>query len=114
MESLVFVAVVAAVGVGGWWLGRRRATAPESAPTSGPEELDAPQDPPEPHPFDRDWLLSRSKDFDPSGWDDVTDAGHAAEAAEAADVSDSDPGDLPRHFDREFLERREQGHREPE
>ena len=111
MEWLVFALVVVAVGVGVWWFGRRRAGSPNLEDVSGPVELDGPVAPPDPHPFDREWLLNRSKEFDPAGWDD-SGAPRAPAAPAAPSASSGPDAEAPQTFDRAFLEQRERERRE--
>lgn len=137
MEPLIVALLVAAAG--GAYLVYRRGARPAAPPPEDAWEL--PSAPGTPGPdlaaaparevFDRDALLNRRRDFDPSAWD-AAEAAESAEAAEAAggepsrpappparpapsaapawDTADEpdaeEPGDLPRFFDRDYLERR--------
>lgn len=112
MDLLVVVlvlAVVAAVAV--WWFRRRR------TPPSGddeewmlpPEEaVHSPTEDVGPQFFDRGTLLHRNRVLDPSKWDNTPDGSTAA----AAD-GDAVPDDLPRFFDRDYLQQRNRNEPEP-
>jgi hypothetical protein len=56
---------------------------------------------PEPQILDRD-MLGGKRAFDPSGWDNTPDG-----AAEPA--AEPEPGELPRFFDRDYLEKKQRG-----
>ncbi|MCW5954638.1 MAG: hypothetical protein KIT69_20490 [Propionibacteriaceae bacterium] len=115
MFEIIFV--VLAVGLMAfiwWWLKRRRR---ELLGDSGEQPDGAPR-PAEPQALTRDALMHRSREFDPSAWDDGPDspavtgkpASRPAPArpapTRAAPVRPADDeDDAPAYFDREFLER---------
>lgn len=95
----LLVALVAAGALAAWLFRRGRrpvieedewSLPPEDAP--GPWAAD-----PIPQTFDREALLHRDRNLDPSKWDNTPDAA-TDEAGEP---------ELPRHFDRDDLRRRE-------
>ncbi len=95
----VVVALVAAGTLAAWLLRRGRRRMVEEDEWSPPPE-DTPGTwaaEPIPQPFSREALLHRDRNLDPSKWDNTPDAA-TDEAVE---------GDLPRHFDRDDLRRRE-------
>jgi len=135
MEPLIVVLLIVAA-VGGF-LVYRRVARPAAPPAEDAWELPpapgspAPGGPPAREFLDRDALLNRRRDFDPSAWDAGSAAPDSpapvgapgsppgpppAPAPEApprppawdrADEPDAEePGDLPRFFDRDYLERR--------
>lgn len=117
MEPVIMAAVVALVltlAIGLWWRGRRGGADPGVDTFGPPEELDRPAAPPEPHAFDREWLLSRSKEFDPTAWDDSPDGsgGVVRPAPPAPAAAGSADGEPPLRFDRAFLEQQEQERRD--
>lgn len=98
---VLLLALVAAIVAVAWWWRRRRTEPvddewvlpPDEAGASGfPGSAPAPGSPEAVRPpvFDRDFLLNRDRTFDPGRWDNTPDT-----TAE---------GDLPRFFDREYLE----------
>jgi len=123
---LVLIGLGAAVGLVLWRSRRQRAPIEEdnwalpSASDIAAEDLP-------PQVLDRDALLSRSRAFDPNAWDDhpdtASDDSPADEAAtgpagaadpwEVADAPESS-NDLPRFFDRSYLEARERERRSGE
>lgn len=115
---LLVVGVLAAL-VAVWWVRRGRDGASGADAGFGPpEQLDHPAAPPEPHAFDRQWLLNRSREFDPGAWDDTPDGTGGAAAPRPAAPRPAAPGEEPgeeppQRFDRAFLERREQERRDP-
>ncbi len=114
MEPVIMAAVVALVltlAIGLWWRGRRGGAAPDEDHSGPPVELDRPAAPPEPHAFDREWLLSRSREFDPTAWDDSPD-GAGGIARPAPPVAGSADAEAPQRFDRAFLEQQEQERRD--
>lgn len=114
METLVIVVLVAvaAVAVFGWR--RRRANPPpaDAAELSRtrvePRRLSPP---PEPQVLDRSTVLGRNRAFDPTNWDDTPDGSEEDGADEPDEEPAEGPGgeDLPRFFDREYLERKSRG-----
>lgn len=109
MDQL-WIIVVAAIAAGAvfWWFRRRNATPPvEDEWQLPPEDGRAVRAPaPEPQVLDRDTVLGGKRAFDPSGWDNTPD-GAASPAAEP------EPGELPRFFDRDYLERKNRGDEPP-
>ena len=101
MEYLLLALVAGAMGVGWWWLGRRRKEL--LGDSDDPASLIPREDQGPPEVITREALVNRSRRFDPSGWDDTPDA---------AAATPSDPDELPTHFDRSYLERT--GKRTPE
>lgn len=117
MFEIIFLVLAAGLmAFAWWWLKRRRRE------LLGDGEL--PSDagmPAEPQVFTRDTLMSRSREFDPSAWDDSPAPSAAAtkpatgrpaparpapaRPAPAAPAGDED--EAPTYFDREFLERQQ-------
>jgi len=123
---LVLIGLGAAVGLVVWCSRRQRAPIEEddwalpSASDIAAEDLP-------PQVLDRDALLSRSRAFDPNAWDDSPDTApddstadeadsEAAGAADPWEVTQAPdaPTDLPRFFDRSYLEARERERRSGE
>lgn len=94
MEYLLLALAAVAMGVGWWWLGRRRKAL--LGDSDDPSSLLPSADPGPPEVFTRESLMGRPRRFDPNAWDD----GETGRAAEPAD-----PDDLPTRFDRSYLER---------
>jgi hypothetical protein len=67
--------------------------------------------PPEPQVLDRDTVLGRNRVFDPTNWDDTPDGSQEEGAEEPVEEPTDIPigDDLPRFFDREYLERKNRG-----
>src|SRR5665647_2173544 len=67
--------------------------------------------PPEPQVLDRDTVLGRNRVFDPAQWDDTPDGSEEDGTEEPFEEPADGPGgeDLPRYFDREYLERKNRG-----
>ena len=70
-----------------------------------------PAPPPEPQVLDRNTVLGRNRVFDPTNWDNTPDGSEEDGPDQPEDEPDADPGgeDLPRFFDREYLERKSRG-----
>ena len=94
MELALLGLAAVAMGVGWWWLGRRRKQL--LGDSDDPASLLPGDDPGPPEVLSREALLGRSKAFDPSAWDDSPDGGAAGSG---------EPEDLPSRFDRSYLER---------
>jgi len=114
METVVIVIIVA-LAAGAVFLWTRRRATPRatgtgeiSRPPVEPRRL-AP--PPEPQVLDRDTVLGRNRVFDPTNWDDTPDGSEedGPDQPEDGPVADSGGEDLPRFFDREYLERKSRG-----
>jgi hypothetical protein len=105
---LIVVLVVAAAAAVFWWTRRRAAPPPvgmreQPRPPAEPRRL-AP--PPEQQVLDRNTVLGRNRVFDPSKWDDTPDGSEE----DGPDQGDEEPmEDLPRFFDRDYLERKHRG-----
>ncbi len=113
MEPLVSVIVVAAAAAVLWWMRRRTNPPPVEASDQlrrpvGPRRL---VPPPEPQVLDRNTVLGRNRAFDPTNWDNTPDGSEE----DAADEPGPDPAgepsgeEMPRFFDREYLERKKRG-----
>lgn len=107
VEVVFVVAAVGLMALAWWWLTRRRAGLTGAA---GPQDAE----PGPPQALTRDALLSRRRDFDPSGWDDSPDPSAApakpvrpAAGRPTAPTPDADADEEPVYFDRDFLERRQ-------
>ena len=94
MEFVVVGLAAVALGVGWWWLGRRRKQL--LGDSDDPASLLPDADPGPPEVLSRESLVGRQKAFDPSAWDDSPDGGAA---------TPGEPEDLPTRFDRSYLER---------
>lgn len=119
-----FVLVVLVVIVGGaaaWWFLRRRTPPPvedewtlpplEASDQGGSTARPIPGE--SLQPFDREALLRRDRSFDPTRWDNTPDA--SADAEDDGWAATADPGeDLPRFFDRDYLQRRSRPDEPPE
>lgn len=110
--AIVIIAAVAAVGVFLWT--RRRATPTATGAGELPRTAVEPRHlvpPPEPQVLDRNTVLGRNRAFDPTNWDDTPDGSEedGPDLAEDEPVGDSGGEDLPRFFDREYLERKSRG-----
>lgn len=108
MDLILAVLAIVAVGAGiYWWYDRRRATPPEEDEWTLPPE-DGGRRPAQgigQQRLDRDALLRRDRNLDPSKWDNSPDAAEDVSAEEDA-VGDDGGEDPPKHFDRDFLQRR--------
>ncbi len=109
---IVVIIAVAAVAVLLWTRGR--ATPPAAGQAELPRTPVEPRrlvPPPEPQVLDRDTVLGRNRVFDPTNWDDTPDGSEEDGADRPEDEAVGDPGgeDLPRFFDREYLERKSRG-----
>jgi hypothetical protein len=102
----VFLIVLAAIAAAAayWWFRRRNSTPPpEDEWRLPPETAQArPASPPEPQVLDRDTVLGGKRAFDPSGWDNTPDGSGGPQA-------EPEPGELPRYFDRDYLDRKQRG-----
>jgi hypothetical protein len=114
METAVIVIIVAVAAVAVFLWTRRKAT--HRAPGAGeisrtPAEPRKPAPPLEPQVLDRDTVLGRKRAFDPTKWDDTPDGSEedGPDQPEDEPVAESDGDDLPRFFDREYLERKSRG-----
>lgn len=115
METILIVIGVAAVAGAVFWWTRGRAHRP---PAGAAEESPTPQAPrrhdplPEPQVLDRNTVLGRSRAFDPTNWDNTPD-GYEDDGPDNPDEGSPDGGpageDLPRFFDRDYLERKNRG-----
>ena len=102
MDLLVVVLVIAVVAAAVWWFRRRRtpASVDEAEWMLPPEEtVHTPNQDAGPQFFDRGTLLHRNRVLDPSKWDNTPDS-------IASGDGDAVPDDLPRFFDREYLQQR--------
>lgn len=110
MDVLVVVLVLAVVAAAAVWWFRRRRNQPsedEAEWILPPEEaVHAPSQDAGPQFFDRGTLLNRNRVLDPSKWDNTPDDSVASGDGDAV------PDDLPRFFDREYLQQRSR--KEPE
>ena len=97
----VIIVIVVVAGAAFWWNRRRAASAPVEDEWQLPPEQgeSVPVSPPEPQILDREAVLGRKRAFDPAKWDNTPEGSSAAAEAE--------PGDLPRFFDRDYLEKKE-------
>jgi hypothetical protein len=114
METLVIVIVVAVAAVAVFLWTRRRATPPATGAGEIPRTHVEPRrlaPPPEPQVLDRNTVLGRNRVFDPTNWDDTPDGSEedGPDQPEDEPVADSGGEDLPRFFDREYLERKSRG-----
>ncbi len=115
MEALVIGVVVALAAVGVFWWTRLRTRPSQAGDASGaPRTRTEPRrlvPPPEPQVLDRNTVLGRNRAFDPAKWDNTPDGseeeGTDGPAEEPADGRGGE--DLPRFFDRDYLERRSSG-----
>jgi hypothetical protein len=114
METVVIVIIVAVAAVAVFLWTRRRAT----PPATGAAEIQLTHveprrlvPPPEPQVLDRNTVLGRNRVFDPTNWDDTPDGSEEDGPDQPGDepVGDSGGEDLPRFFDREYLERKSRG-----
>lgn len=102
---MVMVGVVVVALAAAWLLLRRRTPPPQPddewtlPPETGPGAPTPDAGPPP--PLDREMLLHRDRVLDPSKWDNSPDSGEPD-----ADHEDGED-DLPRFFDREYLQQRE-------
>ena len=98
----VIIVIAVAAGAVFWWNRRRAASAPVEDEWQLPPEHgeSVPASPPEPQILDREAVLGRSRVFDPSNWD------NSPEGASAAPAEEPEPGDLPKFFDRDYLDRK--------
>lgn len=97
MEYVLLALAAGAMGVGWWWLGKRRKEL--LGDSDDPSSLIPRDEPAPPEVFTRESLLGRQRSFDPRAWDDGPDA---------TPSGGSQPGpeeDLPSRFDRSYLER---------
>jgi hypothetical protein len=105
VDTFGIIVVVALVAVAVFWWLRRRATPPpiedvwELPPATGSR----PAAPPVAQILDRDAVLGGKPVFDSTKWDDSPEGEQDATAAEP------EPGELPRFFDRDYLERKQRG-----
>ena len=114
METVVVVVIVAVAAVGVFLWTRRRTTPPAAGAgeiSRTPMEPRRPAPPPEPQVLDRNTVLGRNRVFDPTNWDDTPDGSEedGPDQPEDGPVADSGGEDLPRFFDREYLERKSRG-----
>lgn len=99
MVLWIFGAVAVVVIAILWWWRRRRTSgtdpewAPDPAEDAGPRLGAATT----PQVFDRNSLVNRSRLLDPSKWDNTPDG--------EVDGEGTEPGDLPRYLDRDYLRR---------
>lgn len=116
-EIIFVVLAVGLMAFAWWWLKRRRRELLGDSEPSGDAGWPAEQ-----QALTRDALVNRSREFDPSAWEDGPDpapAGErpassrpapvrhqAARPAQARPAEDED--EAPAYFDREFLERQRQ------
>jgi hypothetical protein len=114
MEMVVIVIIVAVAAVAVFLWTRRRSTpratgAGEISRTPVEPQRLAP--PPEPQVLDRNTVLGRNRVFDPTNWDDTPDGSEedGPDQPEDEPIADSGGEDLPRFFDREYLERKRRG-----
>lgn len=112
MEWLILAVLVGAMVAALLALRRRRTPVEEDEWTLPPIAGAAPEGPTH-EVLDRDALLNRSRTYDPRGWDDTPD-GEEPEDDLSAAGGPGDPveGDLPRYFDRDYLESRKRDHEE--
>ena len=114
MDTLVIVILVAAAAVAVFLWTRRaaRATRVEAGEkTRRPAEPRRLVPPPEPQVLDRNTVLGRNRVFDPTNWDNTPD-GSEEDGADEPDLGPAaEPAgeELPRFFDREYLERKKRG-----
>ena len=105
MDPLVAVVGLAVVALAvAWFLLRRRTPPPQDDEWTLPPEAEAGMPGPgvgPPPALDREMLLHRDRVLDPSKWDNSPDAGEPDTDEEAGQ------DDLPRFFDREYLQQRE-------
>lgn len=105
MDPLVAVVGVVVVAlVAAWFLFRRRTPPPQDDEWTLPPEAEVGTPSPDAGPppaLDREMLLQRDRVLDPAKWDNSPD-GSVLDPAEEADEDD-----LPRFFDREYLQQRE-------
>jgi len=114
MEPLVIViVVVAAAGAVFLWTRRRAnpASIGRGEQSRRPVEPRRLVPPPEPQVLDRNTVLGRDRAFDPTNWDNTPDGSedHGPDTPDEP-APDSPVGeDLPRFFDRDYLERKKRG-----
>lgn len=96
MEYVLLALAAGAMGVGWWWLGRRRKEL--LGDSDDPSSLIPRGDPGPPEVFTRESLVGRPRSFDPRAWDDGPDAESPGSQPDAEE-------DLPSRFDRSYLER---------
>lgn len=112
MEPLVIVILVAVAAAAVFLWTRRRASPPPADDVwevpRGPAEPRRVVPPPEPQVLDRNTVLGRNRAFDPSKWDDSPDGSEedGAEGPVEAPADGPAEEDLPRFFDRDYLERK--------
>lgn len=108
-EIIFLVLAVGMMALAWWWLKRRRREL-----LGGSEPSDDTGWPAEPQALTRDALMTRSREFDPSAWDDSPDPSateakptpaRPAPARPAPVRPGNDEDEAPAYFDREFLER---------
>jgi hypothetical protein len=114
METGVIVIIVAVAAVAVFLWTRRRATPPAADAGEirrAPAEARGLVPPPEPQVLDRNAVLGRARVFDPTKWDDTPDGSEDDGPDLPEDEPVGDPGgeDLPRFFDRDYLERKSRG-----
>ena len=114
METLVIVILVAVAAIAVFLWTRRRANPPPAGsgePSRAPVEPRRLVPPPEPQVLDRNTVLGRNRVFDPTKWDDTPDGLEEDGADQPEEDPAAGPGgeDLPRFFDREYLERKSRG-----
>jgi len=115
MEALVIGVVVVLAAGGVFWWTRRRARPSQAGDAWGaPRTRAEPRrlvPPPEPQVLDRNTVLGRNRAFDPNKWDNTPDGSEedGAEVLEEKPTGGPADEDLPRFFDREYLERKRRG-----
>jgi hypothetical protein len=97
MEYVLLALAAGAMGVGWWWLGKRRKEL--LGDSDDPSSLIPRSEQGPPEVFTRESLLGRPRNFDPRAWDDGPDGEASAGPATGAEE------DLPSRFDRSYLER---------
>jgi hypothetical protein len=111
MEALVIGVVVVLAAAGVFWWTRRRARPSQAGDASGaPRTRAEPRrlvPPPAPQVLDRNTVLGRNRAFDPNKWDNTPDGSEEDGAGEPEEEPADE--DLPRFFDREYLERKSRG-----
>jgi hypothetical protein len=114
METVVIVIIVAVAAVAVFLWSRRKAVPPAGGAgeiSRIPVEPRRLAPPPEPQVLDRNTVLGRNRNFDPTNWDDTPDGSEedGVDDPDAEPVGDPVGEDLPRFFDREYLERKSRG-----